>query len=102
MDRVADLTLYSARYTTDDIGQQIATETANKLVCTLESIKRSEWVAANQLGYQPTITAIISEMDYNGEEIAELNNERYVVYRTYQRDDGKIELMLRKKVGENE
>ncbi len=100
VDRIADINLISRTFTSDTIGQQVATETIKTVVAELKSINRSEWVAAHQVGYNPVVTAIVSAFDYNNEEIVEINSERYVVYRTYSRKDDYIELMLRKKVGE--
>ena len=100
VDRVADINLISRTFTSDTIGQQVATETIKTVVAELKSINRSEWVAAHQVGYNPVVTAIVSAFDYNNEEIVEIDSERYVVYRTYSRKDDYIELMLRKKVGE--
>lgn len=98
-DRLTDINLISRTFTSDTIGQQVATETIKTVVAELKSINRSEWVAAHQVGYNPVVTAIVSAFDYNNEEIVEINSERYVVYRTYSRKDDYIELMLRKKVG---
>lgn len=100
VDRVTDINLISRTFTSDTIGQQVATETIKTVVAELKSINRSEWVAAHQVGYNPVVTAIVSAFDYNNEEIVEIDSERYVVYRTYSRKDDYIELMLRKKVGE--
>lgn len=100
VDRVTDINLISRTFVTDEIGQQVATETIKTVVAELKSINRSEWVAAHQIGYNPIVTAIVSAFDYNNEEIVEIDSERYVVYRTYSRKDDYIELMLRKKVGE--
>ena len=100
VDRIADINLISRTFTSDTIGQQVATETIKTVVAELKSINRSEWVAAHQVGYNPVVTAIVSVFDYNNEEIVEIDSERYVVYRTYSRKDDYIELMLRKKVGE--
>lgn len=100
VDRITDISLISRTFTSDEIGQQVATETIKTVVAELKSINRSEWVAAHQVGYNPVVTAIVSAFDYNNEEIVEINSERYVVYRTYSRKDDYIELMLRKKVGE--
>lgn len=99
-DRLTDINLISRTFTSDVIGQQVATETIKTVVAELKSINRSEWVAAHQVGYNPVVTAIVSAFDYNNEEIVEIDSERYVVYRTYSRKDDYIELMLRKKVGE--
>lgn len=100
VDRIADISLISRTFTSDAIGQQIATETVHTVVAELKSINRSEWVAAKQNNYNPVVIASICEFDYNGEEIVELDSERYVVYRTHPGKDDYIELSLRKKVGE--
>ncbi len=104
VDRIADINLISRTFTSDAIGQQIETETSRSVVAELKSINRSEWVAAKQNNYNPVVSATISAFDYNYEEIVEIASGRYagryVVYRTYNRKDDYIELMLRKKVGE--
>lgn len=100
VNKITDINLISRTFTKDEIGQQIETETSRSVVAELKSIKRTEWVAAKQIGYNPVVIASICEFDYNGEEIVEIDSERYVVYRTYPGKDDYIELMLRKKVGE--
>ncbi len=100
VDRIADINLISRTFVTDEIGQQIATEVSRSVVAELKSINRSEWMAARQNNYNPVTIASICEFDYNGEEIVEIDSERYVVYRTHPGKDDYIELSLRKKVGE--
>ena len=100
VNKIADINLISRTFTKDKIGQQIETETSRSVVAELKSINRSEWVAARQNNYNPVVIASICEFDYNGEEIVEIDSERYVVYRTHPGKDDYIELSLRKKVGE--
>lgn len=103
MDRLADITLISITYETDQIGQRIQSEEATRtLICTLHSITRMEWQSAAQQGLQPEcMVKLSSSDDYEGELIAKMNNVRYSIYRTYMTEDGGIELYLRKDVGPN-
>lgn len=100
MERLNDLTLVSETFTTDDIGQQIAAETARTLFCTVHSVTRQEWADASQKGLKPELMCFLSDSDdYQNEEIAELDGVRYFIYRTFMTDDGGIELYLRKDAG---
>lgn len=103
MERLVDLSLITTSYTKDAIGQQVSNgETSRDLVGSMYSISRQEWTAAAQTGLNPECMVFLRDSaDYEGEELAELDGTRYVIYRTYLTDDGGIELYLRRNVGVN-
>lgn len=83
----------------DDINQTVDKETPIKIPVEVKSIGRAEWNAAGQQGLTPSMTLVTSSINYNKEEIVEYESERYAIYRTFVRDDGKIELYLKKEAG---
>lgn len=102
MNKSVTLDLISKTYTTDSMGQKIATEKTATVYATLTSISRAEWVSYAQSGRQglvPSYVATVFMGDYNGESTAEYNGKRYGIYRTYERDDEQVELYLEKKAG---
>ena len=102
MNRAITLKLISKAYTTDTMGQKVATESEKEVYGTLSSISRQEWVSYSSTGRQglvPAYTITTFMGNYNGETIAEFDGKRYGIYRTYERDDEQVELYLEKKVG---
>lgn len=100
MERLADLDLISETYTRDTIGQEAAQETRRTVLCSLHGITGQEWARAAQQGLQPELMCQLGDSaDYDGEKRAALNGVRYSVYRTFLRDDGGVELYLRRDVG---
>ena len=73
MDRSSVITLIKQTYTTDAIGQQVPVETRRTVFCDLQSVSRSEWAAAGQLGLNPELVAVMFSPDYQGEEIVEIS-----------------------------
>lgn len=102
MNKSVTIDLISKTYTTDSMGQRIATEKSTTVFATLTSISRAEWVSYAQSGRQglvPSYVATVFAGDYNGESVAEYGGTRYGIYRTYERDDEQVELYLEKKAG---
>lgn len=86
-------------YETDAIGQEIAKETKSEVFCEISSISQSEFKAAGQSGIKPECKIVIWEAEYSNEQMIELDGKRFTVYRTYSRDDGKIELYAEVRMG---
>lgn len=99
MDRSTPIQLISKSYTTDNIGQKVPNETSRTVYCNLRSVTRQEWKDAGEMGFKPSLEAIMFTYDYQGEEIAEINGDRYGIYRTYFATTDTIELYLEKKAG---
>ena len=102
MNKAITIDLISKTYTTDTMGQKIATEKSTTVYATLGSISRAEWTSYSSTGRSGLVPAYMVTVfmgDYNGESIAEYNGARYGIYRTYERDDEQVELYLEKKAG---
>lgn len=98
MDNSIIFSLIAEAYVVDDIGQRIAQDTSREVYGQKGAITRAEWNAAAQQGFKPSYEITMFAYDYNGEELAEVDGERYTIYRTYKYNDT-IELYLEKKVG---
>lgn len=91
--------LMREEYEKDAIGQEISKETKRGVFCEISSISQSEFRTAGQSGIKPECKVVIWEAEYNNEQIIEINGKRFTVYRTYSRDDGKIELYAETRIG---
>lgn len=99
MDRSSVIELVAVTYTTDSIGQKIPTESKKSVFCWLESVTRTEWATAGQMGLKPEYKATMFAPDYSGEEIVEIGTDRFGVYRTFKAKGETIELYLERKAG---
>ena len=101
MDRFIEIDLISITYSEDAIGQQVPeSEQVRALGGVMYSASRQEWQAAAQAGLNPEFMVFLRDSaDYEGEVIAEVDNVRYEIYRTYLTKNGGIELYLRKSAG---
>lgn len=102
MDRSRVLSLISASYTADEIGQRVAVETSRDVFCNVQSVSRAEFYAGGEAGLRPSYVATVFRYDYDGEQVAELDGVRYSIYRTYERQDEQIELYLEPRKGTGE
>lgn len=99
MDKSEVLTLVSVKHEKDAIGQPVPKETEREVFCNVSSVSRAEWMDAGQMGLKPEYKVTMFVHDYNGEEIAKLNETRFAVYRTYLAADEQIELYLGRRAG---
>lgn len=99
MDRSRVCKLISETFAENQYGVPVPTETEREVFCNVRSISQSEWFEGARNGLNPEFQVIVFQYDYDGEEIVELEKERYTVYRTYVRADEMIELYLERKQG---
>ncbi len=97
-DRERLICLVSETIEYDDIGQAVPAETFRKVFARVRSVSLNEWSQASQLGLSASYEAIVWAHEYHGEEIIEIEDKRYHVYRTYSTGD-RIELYLEEMVG---
>ena len=100
MDRSTAFYLVKDTYTTDTIGQKVATQTKRLVYGRVGSVTRAEWNAAGELGIKPEITLTMFGPDYQGEKTVQVGDNYYGVYRTYQATTDDLELYLEWKVGD--
>lgn len=100
MNRAKKIKLLTSTYTTDSIGQRVPTKTEKSVFALIRSASQSEFFNAGEHGLKPdkVFDVLITEYDGQGEIIYAGNT--YTVYRTYERDDGRVELHTEKRVGD--
>jgi len=102
MNQAAKISLLSVEYTQDDIGEWIETRSNHDVFAYVNSVTMSEFYQAGLQGMKPEYRFLIWQTEYNGEELVQYNDITYTVYRTYLRDDGRIELYVAKRKGAEE
>lgn len=90
--------LIATTYIKDANGIMTETETRKAVYCLIDSVSGSEWFEGGRMGLNPEKRATVFRFDWSGEEIVELDGDRFTVYRTYENGD-KIELYLERKKG---
>ena len=83
----------------DEIGNPIEQETLKEVYCTIESISQTEYLQVFLSGLKPQLKITMCWVDYSDETVVEYNEKRYSIYRTYLRNDERIELYLTEKAG---
>lgn len=74
-----------------------ATETPHEVFCQVNSVTRTEFYSALNVGIRPELVFKLSVVDeYQDERLAEFEGKRYEIIRTYQTRDGGIELTVRR------
>lgn len=71
----------------DAYGRQVAVETKRQVFCQVDSVTRSEWFEGGRNGLNPEYRFTVFAPDYEKEDTAEYNGERYAIYRTHQEGD---------------
>lgn len=65
------------------------------------SVDRQEFYSAGQRNLKPEIRVTIWSAEYDGQEIIEIDGERFGVYRTYRQNySDEIELYVERKAGD--
>ena len=95
MDRSDVLVLVNVKYSLNDEGFEIPTDTKREVFCNVSSISRDEWYKAGRSGLNPSFKFTLFLYDYENESKVIYDNKEYNVYRTYVRKDETIELYVR-------
>lgn len=95
-----EIKLVKKTYSQNAIGEPVATETERTVYANVSSVSEREFFDAGQSGLKPDRKFIIKTCEYDHETIIICGTDRFSVYRTYERDDGRIELYTERKVGE--
>lgn len=90
--------LVSETITRNKFQQEVKTETLRQIYCKRDSIKRAEFFSGGNQGLKPEFMLTTAKIDYSGETEISYQNERYGIYRTYEKGDY-IELYCEKKGG---
>ena len=92
------LTLVAQTITTDQYGNEVATEVETTVFCEVDSITQSEFYQAANTELNPEYKFTIFFGDYDGQPIVIHNGVRYAIYRTYRAGDN-LELYVERKIG---
>ena len=102
MNLAEKIALVSIEYAQDDLGEWTETWTKREIFARVESVSMSEFYQAGMRGLDPDYKLTIWMNEYENEELVDYNGKIYAVYRTYRRDDGRIELYVSEKKGDEE
>lgn len=100
MNQAAKITLITTEYTQDDLGEWIETREESTVFAYVSSVTMSEFYEAGLQGFKPEFRFSVWMSEYDEQEVLEYNDKVYTIYRTYMRDDGRIELYVTEKKGE--
>ena len=92
------LTLIAQTISTDQYGNEVATEVEKQVFCEVDSITQTEFYQAANTELNPEYKFTIFFGDYDGQLLVEYNGVRYAIYRTYRADDN-LELYVERKIG---
>ena len=92
------LTLIAQTTSTDQYGNEVATEAEKQVFCEVDSITQTEFYQAANTELNPEYKFTIFFGDYNGQPIVEYNGLRYAIYRSYRTGDD-LELYVERKIG---
>lgn len=85
----------------DAYGNTIYTETETLVYAEDISIRQTEFFQAAAVGFKPERCLKMYAFEYHGEQLCELDGERYNIYRTYSaQGSDRIELYLTAIVGD--
>lgn len=78
----------------NEIGDKINTISKRKVYVALSSVRQSEFYQAQAIGVKPEVLLVIRKFEYKNEMCIEYKNEKFNVLRTYDKNNGLIELTL--------
>ena len=81
---------------TGELGRMTAVETETQILCTLESVNRTEYYAAYNSGFKPEFRLVTQPVNYAGQGVVDVDTPEGVVrcdiYRTYRKSQDELEL----------
>ncbi|MCY8180895.1 MULTISPECIES: phage head closure protein [Bacillus] len=94
-----ELTLIQQDFDSDEIGNQIPTETRTTVLCSKKSVTRTEFYNAANSGAKPVLVFTVHSYEYNDQQKVEFEGRPYSVIRTYENDFEEIELTCERVIG---
>lgn len=77
----------------DEYGDKIPSEDTRRVLAHISSVKQSEFYQAHASGFKPEIVFVLRNFEYKGEGSLKYNDKKYKVIRSYNKDDGNVELV---------
>lgn len=102
MNLAEKIELITIEYTQDELGEWIETQKTSEVFAIVNSVSASEFFQAGLQGFKPEYQMTVWMTEYSGQELVEYNGKVYTVYRSYRRNDGRIELYVTQKKGEEQ
>ena len=102
MNLAEKISLITITYTQDDLGEWTETETKRDVYALVKSVTMYEFYQAGLEGMKPDFRFHVWMTEYKDEELVEYKGKRYRIYRTYIRNDGRIELYVNRQKGDGE
>ena len=99
MNQAQKIKLISKTYAISTIGISVAVESKVSTFAIKHSVSQTEFYNAGQQGFKPEARFDIYQTEYSGEDELEANGERLTIYRTFEREDGRVELYATKRKG---
>ena len=99
MNQAAKIALLKTTYTQDAVGEWIETTSEVNVFAYVSSVSMTEFYQAGLQGMKPEYRFLIWQTEYEGEETLKYDEKIYTIYRTYIRDDGRLELYVTLKKG---
>ena len=81
------ITLITETFTTDEYGNQNATESTKDVFAEVMSITQNEFYKAGETGHRPVFRFDVFQGDYSGERICGYKQQKYYLYRAFLRGD---------------
>ena len=100
MNQAAKINLLTTEYTQDDLGEWTETQTKVTVFAYVDSVTMTEFYEAGLQGFKPEFRFTVWLSEYSEQETLEYNDKVYQIYRTYIRNDGRIELYVTERKGE--
>lgn len=92
MNIAEKISLVTKAYSVDSIGQRVETRSTKEIFALVESASQSEFFNGGQNGLRPEYKFTVLLNEYGGQETLIYKSVEYDIYRTYRRNDGRIEL----------
>lgn len=99
MNQAEKIKLISKEYAISSIGIHTTVESKISTFAIRHSVSQTEFYSAGQQGFKPEARFDIYQTEYSGQDEMEVGGERLTIYRTYEREDGRVELYATKRKG---
>lgn len=99
MEKIVEIKLISEIISYDSIGVPVKTTSETAVIGNFESVSSQEFFRAGETGLKPEMVLKVWASEYSGQKILSVGGKPFSIYRTYQNDDGRVELYCSKDVG---
>lgn len=100
MNQAEKISLVTIEYVQNDLGDWIEDRTETDVLARVESVSMSEFYQAGLQGFKPEFRFTIWMTEYSGQSLLTYKGKTYSIYRTFRREDGRIELYVNEKKGD--